>query len=110
MRRQCLGLELFLNGTDEHTIKITGSVVAEQFVRNKPNFEGIKVFVCCSVDGVVRDFSLYQGEGTGVSVDNYNVRACWFRSDAPSGVPSPWAKFYVLQGQLLFVCSSLPRV
>lgn len=42
-------------------------------MRNKPNTEGIKVFVRSSSDGMAHDFELYQGKGTGVSADHSHL-------------------------------------
>ncbi|XP_049268996.1 uncharacterized protein LOC125757442 [Rhipicephalus sanguineus] len=53
------------NSIDEQMIHFIGRVAAKQFVKNKPNPEGIKLFIRCSSDGVTHDFELYQGKGTG---------------------------------------------
>lgn len=49
-----------------------GRVPAKQF-KNKPNLTGIKVFVCCSSDGLAHDFDFYQGKVTGVSKDHSHL-------------------------------------
>ncbi|KAG0414393.1 hypothetical protein HPB47_008460 [Ixodes persulcatus] len=67
VRLRCLQVEpAEENSIDEQMVAFTGRVVAKQFVRNKPNPEGVKVFVRCSKDGVAHDFEFYQGKGTGV--------------------------------------------
>ncbi|KAG0420270.1 hypothetical protein HPB47_003585 [Ixodes persulcatus] len=55
---------------DEQMIPFTGRVAAKQFIRSRPNPEGVKVFARCSADGMAHDFELYQGKGTGVSTDH----------------------------------------
>lgn len=74
VRERCLQLEpLPNNSIDEQMVPFTGRVVAKQFVRNKPNPEGTKVFVRCSSNGMAHDFELYQGKGTGVSADHSHL-------------------------------------
>lgn len=41
---------------DEEMVSFMGSVVAKQFLKRKPNPEGVKVFVRCSFDGLAHDF------------------------------------------------------
>lgn len=46
---------------------------AEQFVKGKPNSKGVKVFFRYSSDGLAHDMELYQGKGTGVSVQHSHL-------------------------------------
>lgn len=74
VRRRCLQLvPLTDNSVDEQMIPFTGRVAAKQFIRSKPNPEGVKVFVRCSADGMAHDFEIYQGKGTGVSPDHSHL-------------------------------------
>lgn len=70
IKKRCLQLEpLEHNSIDEQMI-FTGHVPAKQFVKGKPNPEGLKVFLCCSSDGLANDIELYQDKGTGVSAQH----------------------------------------
>ncbi|XP_070390691.1 piggyBac transposable element-derived protein 3-like [Dermacentor albipictus] len=74
IRSRCLQLEpLEHNSIDEQMIPFTGRVPAKQFVKGKPNPEGVKVFLRCSADGLARDLELYQGKGTGVSAQHAHL-------------------------------------
>ncbi|XP_042143406.1 piggyBac transposable element-derived protein 3 [Ixodes scapularis] len=74
VRQRCLLLEpLEHNSVDEQMIAFTGRVAAKQFVKGKPNPEGVKVFVRCSSDGLAHDYELYQGKGTGVSAQHSHL-------------------------------------
>ncbi|KAH8022946.1 hypothetical protein HPB51_006376 [Rhipicephalus microplus] len=71
VRGRCLQLvPLEKNSIDEQMVPFTGRIAAKQFVKGKPNPEGVKVFVRCSFDGLAHDFELYQGKGTGVSKEH----------------------------------------
>nr|XP_054928570.1 piggyBac transposable element-derived protein 2-like [Dermacentor andersoni] len=71
VRSRCLDLDpLEQASIDEQMVPFTGRVPGKQFVKNKPNPEGIKVLVRCSSDGMAQDFEFYQGKGTGVSKDH----------------------------------------
>lgn len=74
VRKRCLQLPVAeKNSIDEQIIPFNGRVVAKQFVRNKPNPEGVKVFLRCSSTGVAHDFEIYQGKGTGTSVEHKHL-------------------------------------
>lgn len=71
---QCFKLvPLPVQSIDEQMVPFTGRVVAKQFVKEKPNPEGIKVFVRCSADGLAHDLEIYQGKGTGVSENHSHL-------------------------------------
>ncbi|KAG0414983.1 hypothetical protein HPB47_007864 [Ixodes persulcatus] len=75
VRQRCLELAPSENNSiDEQMIPFTGRVAAKQFLRNKPNPAGVKVFVRCSSDGMANDFELYQGKGTGTSLEHKHLR------------------------------------
>ncbi|KAL3190842.1 hypothetical protein MRX96_019099 [Rhipicephalus microplus] len=74
VRGRCLQLVLLeKNSIDEQMVPFTGRIAAKQFVKGKPNPEGVKVFVRCSFDGLAHDFELYQGKGTGVSKEHSHL-------------------------------------
>ncbi|KAH9374626.1 hypothetical protein HPB48_014673 [Haemaphysalis longicornis] len=74
VRKRCLELSATeKNSIDEQMIPFTGRVAAKQFVRNKPNPEGVKVFLRCSSSGVAHDFEIYQGKGTGTSAEHTHL-------------------------------------
>ncbi|KAH8038488.1 hypothetical protein HPB51_001661 [Rhipicephalus microplus] len=54
-------------------VPFTGRISAKQFVKRKPNPEGVKVFVRCSFDGLAHDLELYQGKETGVSEEHSHL-------------------------------------
>lgn len=111
VRERCLQLEPLPNKSiDEQMVLFTGRIAAKQFVRNKPNPEGIKVFVRCSSDGMAYDFELYKGKGTGVRADHSHlglggsVVMCLVKHLPHS------LNVRCFHGQLLFVCSSFSRI
>ncbi|KAM7291292.1 piggyBac transposable element-derived protein 3 [Ixodes scapularis] len=74
IRERCLTLPpCERNSIDEQMVPFTGRVAAKQFVRNKPNPEGVKVFIRCSSEGMAYDFELYQGKGTGTSEEHKHL-------------------------------------
>nr|XP_037290970.1 piggyBac transposable element-derived protein 3-like isoform X2 [Rhipicephalus microplus] len=62
VRSRCLQLvPLEQNSIDEQMVPFTGRIAAKQFVKGKPNPEGVKVFVRCSFDGLAHDLSFTKG-------------------------------------------------
>ena len=51
-------------------IPFKGCVPGRQYVKNKPNPVGVKLFVSCGRSGMAYNFEFYQGKGTGVSEDH----------------------------------------
>ena len=51
-------------------ISFQGRVTGWQYVKNKPNPVGVKLFVRCGRSDMAYDFKFYQGKGTGVSKDH----------------------------------------
>ncbi|KAL3179534.1 hypothetical protein MRX96_037918 [Rhipicephalus microplus] len=59
VRRKCQDLlPVEQNSIDKQMIAFTGDIAAKQFVKNKPNPEGIKMFIRWSSDGVAHDFEV----------------------------------------------------
>lgn len=51
---------------DEQIIPITGKCKQKQFLKGKPNSEGIKVFLMANPNDILLDLCLYQGKGTTI--------------------------------------------
>ena len=54
-------------------IPFQGRVPGRQYVKNKPNPVGVKLFVRCGRSGMAYDFEFYQGKGPGVSEDHKDL-------------------------------------
>ncbi|KAH7970528.1 hypothetical protein HPB49_009536 [Dermacentor silvarum] len=67
----CLQLEpLEHNSTDKQMISFTGHFPAKQFLKGKPDTQGVNGLLRCSSDGLANDLELYQGKGTGVNTQH----------------------------------------
>ncbi|CAH1960463.1 unnamed protein product [Acanthoscelides obtectus] len=82
---------------DEQMIPFTETCQMKQFVRGKPNLEGLKNFVVAAPDGLAVDFELYQGKntfpdnsvkrlGVGPSADARLGRTLFPRTHASTGL------------------------
>ena len=54
-------------------IPFQSRVPERQYVKNKPNPVGVKLFVRCGRSGMAFDFEFYQGKATGVSEDHKDL-------------------------------------
>lgn len=74
VRSRCLALQPIAEcSIEEQMVPFMGRVPIEQFVKNKPNHERIKVFVHCSSDSIVHDFEVYQRKDTGMGNDHSHL-------------------------------------
>ena len=74
VRNACISLPPEENNSiDEQMIPFQGRVPGRQYVKNKPNPVGIKLFVGCRRSGMAYDFEFYQGKGTGKSEDHKDL-------------------------------------
>ncbi|XP_038123402.1 piggyBac transposable element-derived protein 3-like [Cyprinodon tularosa] len=65
VRANCLKVEPEENHTiDEQMIPFTGRIGMKQYLKNKPQKWGIKVYTRAGVSGLVYDFEVYTGKGT----------------------------------------------
>ena len=54
-------------------IPFQGRIPGQQYIKNKPNPVGVKLFVHCGRSGMAYDFEFYQGKGAGVSEDHKDL-------------------------------------
>lgn len=57
---------------DEQIVPFTGKLDVKQYIKNKPNPYGIKIFCLCGKSGIMYDFIIYQGPST--EFNNFMVR------------------------------------
>ena len=61
------------NSIDEQMIPFQGRIPGQQYIKNKPNPVGVKLFVHCGRSGMANNFEFYQGKGAGVSEDHKDL-------------------------------------
>ncbi|GBM74764.1 Chimeric ERCC6-PGBD3 protein [Araneus ventricosus] len=65
VRNRCLQLPVEkICSVDEQIVPFRGNLNIKQYMKNKPNPWGIKIFILCGISGIAYDFIVYQGSTT----------------------------------------------
>lgn len=68
IRQRCLQLNVEkICSIDEQIVPFRGNLNIKQYVKNKPNPWGVKIFVLCGISGLAYDFLVYQGSTTEIN-------------------------------------------